>query len=98
MLGVEIWEPKLGEAIVLDQLSPRRRGLAALAIAMALCGAASAALLHAKKAHEHKSLRHYVHCAVDFEKAPCGRDYYVPPRPRGGIPDLLDQPDFPPGP
>jgi len=78
---------------VRDRLSPQHRGLAALVIAMALCGAASAAPLHAKKAHEDKSLRqqsapppvHYIHCAMELGQGPCGPDPAMqrPKRPEG---------------
>ena len=81
-----------------DRLSPRHRGLAALAIAMVLYGAASAALLHAKKGNEHKSLRHYIHCAVELDQGPCAamQQIYVLPTPFPLV--LPDPPDFPPGP
>src|SRR5579862_2597076 len=74
MLGVEIWVPKQGEAALRDRLSPRHRELVAFIIAMALCSAASAAPLHAKKGHAHKPLMqqsapppvHYIHCAIEL--------------------------------
>jgi hypothetical protein len=103
MLGVEIWEPKLGEAAVRDLLSPRHRGFAALVIAMALCGAASAALLHAKKGRTHKSAAQYIQCAMELGQGPCGPDpamqrlYYVDPPVIVSPGPPFDHPDFTPG-
>lgn len=64
-----------------DRLSPGLQGLAALVIVMALCGAAAAAPLHAKKGHAHKPpvqklvppVR-YIHCAMELGDGPCGLD------------------------
>jgi hypothetical protein len=109
-LGVEIWEPKQREAAVRDRLSLRHRGLAALVTAMALCGAASAASLHAKKGHAHKPLMqqsvpppvHYIHCAMGLGQGPCGPDpamqqlYVDPPIIFRPAPPF-DQPDIAPG-
>jgi hypothetical protein len=109
MLGVEIWRPKQGEAAVRDRLSPRHRGLAGLVIAMALCGAASAAPSHAKKGHAHKPLMqqpappvHYIHCVMGLGEGPCGPDPAM--RRLNGEPPLIvspdpsfDQPDLAPG-
>jgi hypothetical protein len=110
MLGVEIWQPKQGEAAVCDRLSLGHRGPAALVIAMALCGGASAAPLHAKKGDAHKPLMqqsapppvHYIHCAMEPGQGPCGPDPAMqrlnadPPVGVSPTPPF-DQPDFAPG-
>ena len=65
-----------------DRLSPRLQGLAALVVAMALCGATAAAPLHAKKGHAYKppvqqsapQPVHYIHCAMELGEGPCGLD------------------------
>jgi hypothetical protein len=62
--------------------SPRFRGLAALVVAMTLCGAAAAAPQHLKKEHAHKPPVqqsapppvHYIHCAMELGEGPCGLD------------------------
>jgi hypothetical protein len=91
-----------------DLLSPRHRGLATLVIAMALCGAASAALLHAKKGQAHKPLMqrsapavHYIHCAMELSEGPCGPDpamqrLYVDPPIIVSPGPPFDQPDLAP--
>jgi len=100
---------KAGEAAVPDRLSPRLQRLAALVVAMALCGAAAAAPLHAKKGHTHKPpvqnsmppLVHYIHCAMELGEGPCGPDPAMlrlndePPDSVRSAPPL-DQPSFAP--
>jgi hypothetical protein len=86
------------EVAVRDWSSPRLQGLAAVVVAMALCGAAGAAL-HAKKEYAHKSPVRYVHCAMELDEGPCGFDPAMR-RLHGQPPDLvrpappLDQPHF----
>jgi hypothetical protein len=84
MFGVEAGnsERSRGEAALRDRLSPRHQGLAVFVVAMALCGAASAAPLHAKKGRAHRppiqqsapSLMHYIHCAMEVDQGLCGPD------------------------
>lgn len=92
-----------------DRLIPRLEGLAALVIAMGLCGAAATAPLLAKKGYAHKppvqkpaSPVRYIHCAMEFGEGPCGLDPAMH-RLRGQPPDMMrrdppfDQPSFSPG-
>ena len=65
-----------------DRSSPRFEGLAALVVAMTLCGAAAAAPQHSRKGQTHEppvqqsappSVR-YIHCAMELDAGPCGLD------------------------
>jgi hypothetical protein len=78
-----------------DRLSPRLQRLAALIVAMALCGVVATAMLHAKKGD--KPPARYIHCAMQISEGPCGLDASGRPPDSVRPAPPYNHPDFAPG-